>query len=91
VRVWHLWDARNAVHNDEKRIQHNLVEKMILMHLFKPPSAQRSETPSPIQVRSPSPVGNTILNVDVTFFFSSSRLGVGDVISNHNGKLSGSL
>jgi hypothetical protein len=43
VTVWHLWDARNAVRNDEPRKHpYSLAEQikayinMILLHLFKP-------------------------------------------------------
>ena len=91
VTVWHLWEARHGVRNDERmKHPHSLAEKirayigMILLHLFKPTSSSRRETMDP-PVWSPQPAGTDVVNVDAALFSSSNRMGVGVVIRDHNG------
>jgi ribonuclease HI len=93
VSVWHLWEARNAVRNDEKRKHPNsLAEQikayiaLILLHLFKPTTIHSRDSTSTSPQWSPQPEGTAIVNVDAALFSSSSRMGVGVVIRDHSGK-----
>jgi ribonuclease HI len=92
VTVWHIWSARNAVRNGEPmKHTHSLSMQiksyieMILQHLFMPPTIHRRETPQ-APVWSPPPEGMVVINVDAALFSSTSRMGVGVVIRDHNGK-----
>jgi hypothetical protein len=91
MTVWHLWDVRNSVRNREKlRHPYSPSEQiksyieMILQHLFKPTTLHRRETLA-THVWSPPPEGMAVVNVDAALFSSSSWMGVGVVIRNHNG------
>uniref|UniRef100_A0ACD5XPQ5 Uncharacterized protein n=3 Tax=Avena sativa TaxID=4498 RepID=A0ACD5XPQ5_AVESA len=91
VTVWHLWEARNGVRNEEKRRHPNsLAEQikvyieLILLHLLKNPTVQRRESSSTSHW-SPPPTGTAVVNSDAALFSSSSRMGVGVVIRDHTG------
>lgn len=92
VTIWHLWDARNAVRNDEQmKHPHSLAKQikayidMIQLHLFKQTTNQKRETTPSTPVWSPPSEGTAVVNVDAALFFASSRMGVGVVIRYHNG------
>jgi hypothetical protein len=91
VMVWHLWEARNVVRNEEERKhQYSLAEQIkayihiILLHLSKSPSTQRRE-PKPLPSWASPPDVTAVINVDAALFSSSGRMGVGVVIRSHSG------
>jgi hypothetical protein len=91
VTVWHIWNSCNEVHNSEPlKQQHNLALQinsyitMILQHVFIAP-ATRERVPPLVPVWSRRQDGAAVLIVDATLFSSTSQMGVGVVIRDHNG------
>jgi hypothetical protein len=93
ITIWHIWEARNAVRNDEGNIHpHRITFKihayvdLVLLHTFKPVTRHSRETPSCSPVRwSPPPPGSVLINVDAAVFSNFRKVGVGILIRNHTG------
>jgi hypothetical protein len=57
-----------------------------LLHLAKTPTNHTREAPSTLPQWSPPPVGVAVDKVDAGMFSSSSKMAIGVVIRDHNGK-----
>jgi ribonuclease HI len=92
VTMWHIWDARNKV-REEETLMHprSIAEKilaciqMIATHLYQAAPINRRETSSVVRKWSPPPDGTVLINVDAAIFSSTRQMGMGVVIRDHNG------
>jgi hypothetical protein len=91
IVLWHIWEVRNAVRNEEADVHPWLwVEKilayadMVLLHCSPFVSSNRCESTRPVQW-IPPPEGWILINVDAAIFETENRMGLGFVIRNHRG------
>uniref|UniRef100_A0A8I6Z480 RNase H type-1 domain-containing protein n=1 Tax=Hordeum vulgare subsp. vulgare TaxID=112509 RepID=A0A8I6Z480_HORVV len=91
VTCWHIWDARNKLH-EENITQHpssvalkiKACVNMIVEHLFISSTNHRRE-PSPTTSWVPPPVGRVMINVDAALFSHDRSMGAGVVMRDHSG------
>lgn len=93
VTIWHIWEARNNARNSGE-VAHprrtaakiKAYVDMILLHLYKPASGQRRETPALSPSWSPPPSGTVLLTSDAAIFSELQKSGLGVVARNHMGQ-----
>jgi hypothetical protein len=91
--MWHIWDARNKLREDEVFMHpHAVAAKikayidMILLHLYKASTNHRREPSSSSPKWVPPPEGTVLVNGDAAILASTRKMGVGVVVHDHNGK-----
>jgi hypothetical protein len=93
IMVWHIWEARNAVRNEEGNTHPHVVASkiqayvdLVLLHLYKTITVHSRETTSSSAKWSPPQPGSVLVNVDAAVFSNLHKVGVGILIRNHKGE-----
>jgi hypothetical protein len=89
--VWHLWDARNKLHEEGGNIHPTTVAMkikvyidMIFTYLMKS-ETNHMRDPIPAIRWAPPPAGTLMINVDAALLSSSEGMSSGVVIRNSSG------
>jgi hypothetical protein len=92
VTVWHIWDARNDVRNNEGQANISRVVsktlayvEMILKYMCRARETRRATAESVRQRWISLPVGTVCINVNAALFPAERRMGCGIVLRNHEG------